>query len=246
MVIRTRFHFCFRLHWISWEELEVPLTSLIWVSPKALLKYFHQPNSLWIPVANQAPHAIYLFVLSRVHHFYFSVSVDSCSGSPRSSSVVLPLLSGAGFSVYLLTSNTESCDEDSEVSESVLEEELADEPGTTTGTQLEKLQSMLLPLLGEMWFLTTGPMVGIPIIFTELPEWIVGVSSRSKTNSNKYSSLTFIVASPLVFPRLQFVWIKVSLADHMHTRSWIHCRIFHPAPLLTQPGIPFIPRASRM
>ena len=61
--------------------------------------------------------------------------VDSSSGSPRSSSLALPLLSGAGFSVYLLTSNTESCDEvDGEVGESVVEEELADKPGTTNGT----------------------------------------------------------------------------------------------------------------
>ena len=36
---------------------------------------------------------------------------------------------------YLLTSNTESCDEDDgEVGEGVVEEELADEPGTTNGT----------------------------------------------------------------------------------------------------------------
>ena len=60
--------------------------------------------------------------------------MDSC-GSPRSSPLVLPILSGTGFSVYLLTSNTESCDEDDgEVGEGVVEEELADKPGTTNGT----------------------------------------------------------------------------------------------------------------
>ena len=64
--------------------------------------------------------------------FLFAVSVDSCSGSHRSSPLVLPLLSCTGFSVYLLTSNTESCDEDDgEVGEGVVEEELADKPGTT-------------------------------------------------------------------------------------------------------------------
>ena len=61
--------------------------------------------------------------------------MDSCRGSPRRSSLVLPLLSGTGFSMYLLTSNTESCDEDDgEVGEGVVEEELADKPGTTNGT----------------------------------------------------------------------------------------------------------------
>ena len=57
------------------------------------------------------------------------------AGPPRSSPLVLPLLSGTGFSVYLLTSNTESCDEDDgEVGEDLVEEELADIPGTTNGT----------------------------------------------------------------------------------------------------------------
>ena len=67
--------------------------------------------------------------------FLFSVPVDSCSGSPRRSSLVLPLLSGTRFSVCLLTSTTESCDEDDEeVGEGVVEEELADKPRTTNGT----------------------------------------------------------------------------------------------------------------
>ena len=65
----------------------------------------------------------------------FSVSVDSCNGFPRSSSLVPPLLSRTGFSVYLLTSNSESCDEDDgEVGAGVVEEELNDKPRTTNGT----------------------------------------------------------------------------------------------------------------
>ena len=67
--------------------------------------------------------------------FLCSISVDSCSGSPRSSSLVLPLLSHAGFSVYLLTSNAQFCDEDDgEVGEGAVKEELADKPGNTNGT----------------------------------------------------------------------------------------------------------------
>ena len=64
----------------------------------------------------------------------FSVSVDWCSGFPRSSSIVLPLLSGTGFSVYLLSSNTESCDEDDDEVGVGVVEELVDKPGTTNGT----------------------------------------------------------------------------------------------------------------
>ena len=80
--------------------------------------------------------------------FLFSVSVNSCSGSPRSSSLVLPLLSGTGFSAYLLISQTESCDEDDgEVGKGVVEEELVDKPGTKNGTQFDILQSIPLPFL---------------------------------------------------------------------------------------------------
>ena len=44
--------------------------------------------------------------------FAFLVSAGPCSGFLRNFPLVLPILSVAGFSVYLLTSNTESCDED--------------------------------------------------------------------------------------------------------------------------------------
>ena len=52
----------------------------------------------------------------------------------RSSSLVLPLLSSTGFSVYVLVSNTESCDEDDEEVGVGVVEELVDKPGTTKGT----------------------------------------------------------------------------------------------------------------
>ena len=69
--------------------------------------------------------------------------------------------------MYLLTPNTESCDEDDEVGVGVVEEELADKSGTTDGTEFDKLQSILLPFLVEMWFLTAGPVVCTPMIRTE-------------------------------------------------------------------------------
>ena len=105
--------------------------------PKALLKYFQQPISLRIPVAKQAIHAIYLFVLLRVPHFYF------CFWFLWIHAAGLPMLFTRTstsfwywiFLVYLSASNTESCDEDDgEVGEGVVEEELADKPGTTSGT----------------------------------------------------------------------------------------------------------------
>ena len=54
--------------------------------------------------------ALYFFA-SFIFIFVFGL-FGSCCRFPRSSSLVLPLLSGVGFSVYLLTSITASCDED--------------------------------------------------------------------------------------------------------------------------------------
>ena len=51
----------------------------------------------------------------------------------------------------LLTSITESCDEDDEVGVGVVEE-LVEKPGTTNGTQYEKLLSVLLPFLVRCGF----------------------------------------------------------------------------------------------
>ena len=75
------------VHEMTWKCFDF----LVLYFPKALLKYFYQPNSLWISVPNH--------------------SVDSGNGFPRSSPLVLPLLSGIWFSTCLLISNMESCDE---------------------------------------------------------------------------------------------------------------------------------------
>ena len=53
----------------------------------------------------------------------------------------------------LLTSKTESCDEDDdEADEGVVEEELAVVPGTTNGTQFDFLQQIILPFLVRCGF----------------------------------------------------------------------------------------------
>ena len=55
--------------------------------------------------------------------------------------------------MYVLTSNTESCDEDDgEVGEGVVEEELGDQSRITNGTLLDILQSVLLPVLVRSGF----------------------------------------------------------------------------------------------
>ena len=77
-------------------------------------------------------------------------------------SPMLPLLSGTGCSVYLLTSNTESFDEDDEEVGVDVVEELVDEPGSTNSIQLVffAINSFAIFFFGEMWFLTAGPVVG--------------------------------------------------------------------------------------
>ena len=95
--------------------------------------------------------------------FGFSVSAGSCDGFPRSSSLVLPLLSGAGYSLVI----TVSCDED--VGEAGADEvgELVDKAGTTGGTWFAVLQLIFLPLLMRCGFLTTGPTETVPKFFAE-------------------------------------------------------------------------------
>ena len=74
----------------------------------------------------------------------FLVSVGLCPGFPRSSSLVLPLLSGTGFSAYLLSSNTESCDEDDYVGVGVVED--VDKPGHASVSQVFPIIFPLLSL----------------------------------------------------------------------------------------------------
>ena len=100
--------------------------------PKAMLKYLHRTNSLNSCSQSSNSCERSLCTSSDSPFIFFMVSVDSCNGFPSSSSLVLPLLFGTGFSVYLLTSNTESCGDD-EVCVGVVEE-LVDKPGTTNGT----------------------------------------------------------------------------------------------------------------
>ena len=109
--------------------------------------------------------AVVHFVILRRLHFClgFSVSADPRDGFPRDSSLIISLLSVAGFSVL----TTASCDEDvDEVGEDEVEG-LVDRRGTTDGSLH---CNCFFAILGEMWFLTTGPAVGKPMILAEHSE----------------------------------------------------------------------------
>ena len=168
----------------------------------ALKDYFHRPNFLWTPAASPAIHAIDRFVLLRFL-FVFLVSVGLCSGFPHNSSLVLRLLSVAGFSVYLLTSNTESCDEDvGSCDEDVEEagedevEELRRQARDNEWYAVRCIAIDFLSMFGETWFLTAGMVVGISQSFQR--ERTGTVPPRSITVTNKTNSLKYTVASSLV------------------------------------------------
>ena len=98
--------------------------------------------------------------------FGFSVSVGPCDRFPCAGSLTLSLLVDAGCCVRV----TASCDEDvGDVGEDELEEHV-DRRGTTNDTWFAVLHSIFLAIFDEMWFLATGPMEIIPVLFAEFSE----------------------------------------------------------------------------
>ena len=162
--------------------------------PKALLKYFHQQNSPWVPVANQAIHAKNLFALLRAPHFYLGFRFLWIHAAGLFEAL------HSYFHFFLVLDFGVSFD--GEVGEGVVEEELVDEPGTTNGTELDFLQSILFSLLMRCTgFLTAGPVVCILWPWSSQSfskERTAGVSSRNISLIKKSNCLTYIVASSLV------------------------------------------------
>ena len=78
----------------------------------------------------------------------FSLSTDPSHWFPRDSSLIVSLLSAAGFSVPI----TVSCDEDvEEVGEDEVVE-LVDRPGDNEWKVIPYIATDCLVILGEMWF----------------------------------------------------------------------------------------------
>ena len=155
MLTRTRFLFCSRPHWqfmrrtgsVSISKLRFPRSSdELRSSTKFSLNSCSQSGKSCNRSRCASSRPSFLFL--------FSVSVDSCSGFPRSSSLVLSLLSGTGFSLYLVTSKTESCDEDDEEVGVDVMEELVDKPVTTNGISFDIQPSIkiLLPFVVRCGF----------------------------------------------------------------------------------------------
>ena len=131
------------------------------------------------------------FFLSSLFLFWFWIFRDSCPSLlvawtwrwPRCSSV------SRGLAASFLS---DSCDCDVE---DELPPELVENPGTTRGTKLSVLQTLLFP----SWLLTTEPLIGVSWFSQSLPsDWTDGVSSRSCTVTNWFKSWTNTCASSWV------------------------------------------------
>ena len=143
----------------SWEDLEVSRCSGTLSSTRPCLNSCSQSGTScnW-SLCNSS---------LRSYLFGFSISAGPCDRFPCASTLVVSLLTVAGCSVGV----TVSCDEDvGEVGEDEVEE-LVDRPGMTNGTWFDVSQLNFLPFFDEMWFLTTGPMVSIPVIFAGFSKW---------------------------------------------------------------------------
>ena len=141
LLTRTRFHFCSRLHWLFMRRTGSFLILRRRVAPWFCRTTFI--DQIFSELCSQSGKSCKRsrYTSSRPSFlFLFSVSINLYYKFLHNSSPVLPLLSSTKFSVYLLTSNTESCDEDDdEVGEDEVEE-LVDKAGTTDGTQFDIMQ----------------------------------------------------------------------------------------------------------
>ena len=213
VLTRTRFHFCSRLHWKFMRGLGNVLTSLLWVSRRLCWSTFiHQILSQFLQPIRQFMRYISLYSSDSP-----VISVDSCSGFPRSSPFVPLLLSDTGFSTSLfsLFADIDSCEEDGQgVDQDVGEEELADNLGTTNGTQLDILQSIFLPFLMKCGFWPLVQWYENPWSSQSFSmERTARVSSRSITLTKKFNCLTFSVASSPVCTSPLAVITVVGLLD---------------------------------
>ena len=104
---------------------------------------------------------MYLFVPLSIPYFYFAFRFlwIHATGLLEAFHSYSQLISDTGVSTSLFSDtespldDVDSCDEDGdEADEDVVEEELADIPGNTNGTQFNILQSILLPFLMRCGF----------------------------------------------------------------------------------------------
>ena len=82
------------------------------------------------------------------------------------------------------SSPNESC---GGVVEDELLPELADNPGTTRGTEVVRLAENTLHNLGQSWLLTADPLIGVSVVFAKLA-WRGGVSLSCCTVTRRFKS----------------------------------------------------------
>ena len=63
--------------------------------------------------------------------------------------------------------------------------ELDDSPGTTHGTKISVLQKGLIPIFGQTWLTTTGPLASATVLFAKLAKGHYGGSILEQLHSEK-------------------------------------------------------------
>ena len=124
--------------------------------------------------------------------FWFSVSVDSCSGSPRRSSFVPPLLSDTGVSTSLLSDSESLCSRCWLLWWRLWRGRWTRSGGRTRWYSRNHKWYIVwhiainsLEFFDEMWFLTAFPVMYVPMFFAEFRQWKHCGSFLKKHNSDE-------------------------------------------------------------
>ena len=211
----TRFHVCSRLHWrFMRDELEV--SALLCIrsrrsSSEVLSSTKFSLNSC-SQLGNSCDKSLCTFSDS-LFIFWFSVSVESCNGSPQALHSYFHFLLVLDF----------RC---------ICWHQIRNPVMKMMVVRYVAINS--LAISEEMWFLTADPVVCIPMVVTEFPErkklreaspiawhtpWLLLFFAPRRWPSPPSSDSSMSSWSP------KLSRVKVSLTDHMHTRSKINYKL---------------------
>ena len=240
VLTRNRSHFCSRHHWRSMRRTGSVCTPMHRVSPKFFWNTFiNQIIREFLQLIRQFMRYVFLYFfwftifmlvfgfcgfMQRVFPKLFIRTSTSCWHWSFHISVIW---------YWISVGHVDSCDEDDdEEGEGVVEEELADIPGTTNGTYFDTLQPILLPLLMKCGFDrfssdTCAHALRRASRVKELLEFLEEAQQLYRR---------FFICSHLAVgrhhrrrtpwcPRVQLSRVKVFLTDHMHTHTGINHKL---------------------
>ena len=243
VLTQTRFHFCSRLHWKSMRWLGISLTSLLWVSPRLCWSTFINQilSEFLLPIRQFMRYISLYFFAFLIYIFVFGF----CGFMQR----VSPKLFTRTSTSFLFWIFGVSVD----IKYGILWwrwwRSRCSWGRTRWWTRNHKWFKVgyitkfnALAISDEMWFLTAGPVVCVPMVLTQLPQGKNCGNFFKKNNFDKQVQLfdiycRFLSCLHLAVDRhhrrrtswcphgLQLSRVKVFLTGHMHSRSWINCKL---------------------